>query len=67
MHANQIKQRKDQLLEGATGVFGDEAKAELAGPTVDVKTLHAKIGTSTLANYFFSLSAWQGGLAERKK
>ncbi len=26
VHANQIKQWKDQLLEGATGVFGDEAK-----------------------------------------
>jgi transposase-like protein len=25
VHANQIKQWKDQLLEGATGVFGDEA------------------------------------------
>ena len=32
VHANQIKQWKDQLLEGATGVFGDEAKAETAGP-----------------------------------
>ncbi|MBP1862009.1 transposase [Rhizobium herbae] len=30
VHANQIKQWKDQLLEGATGVFGDEAKAEPA-------------------------------------
>ncbi|NUV02833.1 Transposase (plasmid) [Escherichia coli] len=27
VHANQIKQWKDQLLEGATGVFGDETKA----------------------------------------
>lgn len=45
VHANQIKQWKDQLLEGATGVFGDETKAaEPAGPTMDVKTLHAKIG-----------------------
>ncbi|AGG75741.1 hypothetical protein SM2011_c07159 [Sinorhizobium meliloti 2011] len=31
-HANRIKQWKDQLLEGATGVFGDEAKAEPAVP-----------------------------------
>ncbi len=50
VHANQIKQWKDQLLEGATGVFGDEAKAEPAGPTVDVKTLHGKIGELTLEN-----------------
>ncbi|TCN31226.1 transposase [Shinella granuli] len=41
VHANQIKQWKDQLLEGATGVFGDETKAEPSGPTIDVKTLHA--------------------------
>ena len=27
VHANQIKQWKDQLLEGASGVFGGEAKA----------------------------------------
>ncbi|WP_445739022.1 IS3 family transposase [Neorhizobium tunisiense] len=67
VHANQIKQWKDQLLEGATGVFGDEAKAEPAGPTVDVKTLHAKIGELTLENDFLAGSARQSGLAGRKK
>jgi transposase len=36
-----IKQWKEQLLEGTTGVFGDAAKTEPAGPTVDVKALHA--------------------------
>ena len=36
VHANQIKQWKDQL-RGATGVFGDETKAEPSGPTIDVK------------------------------
>jgi transposase len=35
VHANQIKQWEDPLLEGATGVFGDDAKAEPATPTVD--------------------------------
>ncbi|HAJ8872042.1 TPA: IS3-like element ISKpn11 family transposase [Escherichia coli] len=67
VHANQIKQWKDQLLDGATGVFGDEAKAEPAGPTVDVKTLHAKIGELTLENGFFSRSARQSGIAGRKE
>ena len=38
---NQIRQWKDQLLEGAAGVFG-ESKAEAAQPSIDVKTLHAK-------------------------
>ncbi|MBD9520574.1 MULTISPECIES: IS3 family transposase [Ensifer] len=67
VHANQIKQWKDQLLEGATGVFGDETKAEPAGPTVDVKTLHAKIGELTLENGFFIRCARQGGIAGRKE
>ncbi|MEJ5023698.1 IS3 family transposase [Brucella anthropi] len=67
VHANQIKQWKDQLLEGATGVFGDEAKAEPAGPTVDVKTLHAKIGELTLENGFFVRCARQGRIAGRKE
>ena len=44
VHPNQIKQWRDQLLEGATGIFGDRPKAE-AEPAIDVKTLHAKIGS----------------------
>lgn len=28
VHPNQIKQLRDQLLEGATGVFGEAANAE---------------------------------------
>nr|WP_245416679.1 IS3 family transposase [Pseudochrobactrum asaccharolyticum] len=67
VHANQIKQWKDQLLQGATGVFGDENKAEPTGPTVDVKTLHAKIGELTLENDFLFRCARQGGIAGRKK
>ncbi|WP_199823561.1 IS3 family transposase [Labrenzia sp. OB1] len=67
VHANQIKQWKDQLLEGAMGVFGDEAKREPATPPVDVKTLHAKIGELTLENGFFVRCARQGGIAGRKE
>ena len=52
VHPNQIAQWRTQLLDGASGVFG-EAKAETA-PTVDVKTLHAKIGELTLENDFLS-------------
>ncbi len=43
VHPNQIKQWRDQLLEGATGVFCDGQKAD-PEPVIDVKTLHAKIG-----------------------
>jgi transposase len=49
VHPNQIKQWRDQLLEGATGVFGDSLKAE-PEPVIDVKTLHAKNGELTLEN-----------------
>ena len=53
VNPNQIKQRRDQLLEGATGVFGEAPKAE-PEPTVDMKTLHAKFGELTLENDFLS-------------
>ena len=38
VHPNQIAQWRTQLLDGASGVFGEAAKAE-AAPAVDVKTL----------------------------
>ena len=47
VHANQITQWRRQLLEGAAEVFGARAPGRPA-PTVDVKTLHAKIGELTL-------------------
>lgn len=52
VHANQITQWKSQLLEGAAGVFGGEAKAGSAEAVVDLKSLHAKIGQLTLENDF---------------
>ncbi|SCX35609.1 Transposase [Agrobacterium rosae] len=67
VHANQIKQWKDQLLEGGQGVFGDETKAEPADPTVDVKTLHANIGQLTLENDFLAGALGKAGLLGGKK
>ena len=66
VHPNQIKQWRDQLLEGATGVFGDVAKAE-PEPVIDVKTLHAKIGELTLENDFLSGALGKAGLLPRAK
>jgi transposase len=62
VHSNQIKQWKDQLLEGAAGVFGSETKAK-ATPTVDVKTLHAKIGELTLEKDFLEGALAKTGLS----
>ena len=61
VHPNQIKQWRDQLLEAATGVFGEPAKAEVE-PDVDVKTLHAKIRELTLENVFLSAALGKAGL-----
>jgi transposase len=61
VHPNQIKQWRDKLVEGATGVFGDAPKAE-PEPTIDVKTLHAKIGELTPENDFLSSALGKAGL-----
>ena len=51
VHPNQIKQWKDQLLDGVTDVFDDKPK-ESKEPEIDVKSLHAQIGQLTLENDF---------------
>jgi len=66
VHASQIKQWKDQLLEGAAGVFGTESKTPSA-PEVDVKTLHAKIGELTLENDFLAGALGKAGLLSAKR
>lgn len=67
VHPNQITQWRSQLLEGAAGVFGSEAKAETAAPTIDVKTLHAKIGELALENDFLSGVLGKAGLLSAKR
>ena len=66
VHPNQIKQWRDQLLEGATGVFGEAPKVE-AAPLIDVKTLHAKIGELTLENDFLAGALGKAGLLPSAK
>ena len=66
VHPNQIKQWRDQLLEGATGVFGEAPKAD-PEPSIDVKTLHAKIGELTLENDFLSGALGKAGLLASAK
>jgi transposase len=66
VHPNQITQWKAQLLEGATGVFSQE-KSEAAASSVDVKSLHAKIGALTLENDFLEGALIKAGLLSAKR
>jgi len=67
VHANQITQWKSQLLEGAVGVFGGDAKAEASTAAVDLKSLHAKIGELTLENDFLEGALTKAGLLSAKR
>jgi transposase len=67
VHANQITPWKSQLLEGAVGVFGGEAKAEAAAEAIDLKSLHAKIGQLTLENDFLGGALTKAGLLSARK
>ena len=65
VHVNQITIWKNQLLEGAAGVFGhDKASAETP---VDLKALHAKIGELALENDFLSGALTKAGLLSAKR
>jgi transposase len=64
---NQITQWRSQLLDGAAGVFGSDAKSEAAAPAIDVKTLHAKIGELALENDFLSGALGKAGLLSAKR
>ena len=64
VHPNQITQWKTQLLERSADVFDGAQSKE---PSVDVKTLHAKIGELTLENDFLEGALTKAGwLSERK-
>ena len=67
VHPNQITQWKSQLQEGAAGVFGSAAGAGANTPTVDVKSLHAKIGELTLENDFLEGALGKAGLLSAKR
>jgi transposase-like protein len=67
IHSNQITQWKAQLLEGAAGVFGAEARPEPAAPAIDLKSLHAKIGELTLENDFLEGALSKAGLLSAKR
>jgi transposase len=53
VHANQIVDWKNQLIDRAASVFGAESAA---APAIDLKGLHAKIGQLALENDFCASS-----------
>ena len=67
VHPNQITAWRAHLLESAAGVFGSGPVAKEAVPTVDLKTLHAKIGELTLENDFLSGALGKAGLLSAKR
>lgn len=66
VHPNQITTWKNQLLDGAAGVFGHD-KAGSADAPVDLKALHAKIGELALENDFLSGALTKAGLLSAKR
>ena len=65
VHPNQVTEWRRQLLDRAAGVFG--AVPVSAEPSVDVKTLHAKIGQLTLENDFLEGALTKAGLLSAKR
>jgi transposase len=67
VHPNQITHWKLQLQEGAAGVFGSAGGAVPHLPTIDVKSLHAKIGELTLENDFLEGALGKAGLLSARR
>jgi transposase-like protein len=65
LHANQIADWRNQLLERAATVFG--ATTHPDEPPVDLKALHAKIGQLTLENDFLEGALTKAGMLSAKK
>src|SRR5258707_14356622 len=65
VHPNQITSWKTQLEGGAADVFGPGGGNGAVPPTIDVKSLHAKIGELTLENDFLEGALTKAGLSAK--
>jgi transposase-like protein len=66
VHPNQITQWKVQLQESAANAFGPGGNTTPQS-SVDVKSLHAKIGELTLENDFLEGALTKAGLLSAKR
>ena len=67
VHPNQITSWKAQLEGGAADVFCPDGNGAAQLPTIDVKSLHAKIGALTLENDFLEGALTKAGLLSAKR
>jgi transposase-like protein len=67
VHPNQVTSWKAQLEGGAADVFGPGGGHAALQPTIDVKSLHAKIGELTLENDFLEGALTKAGLLSAKR
>lgn len=65
IHANQVSQWKDELLQRASEVFA--TAADNRGPAPDLKALHAKIGQQALEIDFLAGALGRGNDASAKR
>ena len=63
VHPNQISDWKQQMLDGAAGVFDGSRKSK----EPDLKSLHAKIGELTLENDFLEKALTKAGRLSARK
>ena len=66
VHPNQITSWKAQLDGGAADIFGPGGNGSVP-PAVDVKSLHAKIGSLTLENDFLEGALSKAGLLSARR
>ena len=67
VHPDQITAWEGQLVDAAAGLFGAGGAAADVTSTVDVKTLHAKIGELTLEVDFLAGALGKAGLLSAKR
>ena len=67
IHGSQITNWKDQLQQGAVGIFETGSGNKTSTPEVDIKSLHAKIGELTLENDFLENALRKAGFLSAKR